>query len=440
MEMITIVVVIYWLLFLLILKRVRDSISKYLILVYTTYWCVSLALCYINPFGYYDIKNETYFVLLGHVATFVFGYILPSFNKTIDFSKFIRLDVSKILRSRMFLMLYVFCSVFVLILFYRQRALLAVYSMSDLRGDFMDMILDNSGGAFLIYSTIVPCMYHFCLCLTVYMLLFYRKWSCIFMTLIYVVLYSTIGGGRLQFMTIGYYFLGILILANLLQSAKVGFNAKYVISTKLKLLIPCAVIALVVAMSMTTALRNGYSGLSSEAFKEGGKELGNSFCEYSVGPIVAYDLAMTDRNINKNKLHYGAATISGFDYLLFIIFHRFGIKEYSSYHTTTTVLQNEYAKIAPDRGWNYAYTSCMYYYYDFGLIGVLFLPFIFGFIARKFIYQLYSNLNIYTIALFIYITICMYMSVFSGLLQKMYSIIYIVVMILLSSCQKRLLK
>lgn len=203
------------------------------------------------------------------------------------------------------------------------------------------------------------------------------------MTLIYVVLYSTIGGGRLQFMTIGYYFLGILILANLLQSAKVGFNAKYVISTKLKLLIPCAVIALVVAMSMTTALRNGYSGLSSEAFKEGGKELGNSFCEYSVGPIVAYDLAMTDRNINKNKLHYGAATISGFDYLLFIIFHRFGIKEYSSYHTTTTVLQNEYAKIAPDRGWNYAYTSCMYYYYDFGLIGVLFLPFIFGFICKK---------------------------------------------------------
>lgn len=346
-------------------------------------------------------------------------------------------SVETVVKNKLFIFLFIICFCFTAILFYRQRMLLALYTLSDMRGDFMDMILEGSGGAYLFYNIIGVGMFNFVLSLLVYMVLFERKWKYIAILFIYASIWAIVSGGRAQVMNFGFYFLSTYIIADHIQSVKNGKESRYRFTPKAKVFISILFIIMLFSMSIVTFMKHSTGKIDKEAVTEGVADLGMDFGEYSAGPIVAFDIGRNDKGIMTKENQYGAATFSGTDYFLYIALRRFGIHKKPSHNITTHVLQDEIINIAPDRRWNYAYTSCMYYYYDFGVLGVIFYPLLFGFLVRKLISRLYESSNIYNIAVFGFVCFCMYMSVFSGYMHKMIVAFYIPVLFILSHLKSK---
>lgn len=432
-EMEYVITISYLFLLSIVWIRVRDVISRRLIFVYLTYWFASLFLCQLNPFGYYSVKVRTYWLLIFHLVTFVIGYVLYSPSKLPRYSSFVKFDFLGIVKNPIFLFLYTICLIFVSVLFYRQRVLVALYTLGDIRGDFMDMILEGSGSAYLFYHIFATGMYHICMTLVTYMIFFDRKWKYLAILLPYIVMWIILGGGRAQVMNLGWYVLSFFFIADHLKSVKSGIKTKYHLSLKSKVILLMFGVSLIISMSIVSFMKRSTGEVDKEAFIEGFNDLVMDFGEYSAGPIVAFDIGMKDKGIMSKEYQYGAATFSGFDYFLYIVLRRFGIHETNSYDVTTHVLQNDHRNIAPDRGWNYAYTSCMYYYYDFGSLGVVVLPLILGFFTRKLAMRLYRIVDIYSIAIFEFVCFCMYFSVFSGYLHKMITPIYLFTMLFMSN-------
>ena len=431
------IVFTYLILLLIIRKKVNDQISRRLVFVYVTYWCASLFLCRINPFDFFEVSDVTYVLLLLHLVTFMIGFIIfkPTVQK--DIYNLSIQSVGKIVRNKLFIVSYIICIIFILVLFYRQRMLLAIYTMSEMRGDFMDMILENNKIAYFFYNTIATGMFHFVLCLIGYMFLFERKWKYIVFLSLYPLIWAIVSGGRNQFMAFGFYGFSMWLIADYWQSVKNGYKSLYKISFKGKLFLLSFVVCMFLGMTIVTFLKNSTGKIDKDAIIESMSDLGMNFGEYSAGPIVAFDSGLHNRTYSK-QWYYGAATFSGTDYLLYVLLRQFGFQPTASIDTTTSLLQNDIIPIAPDRNWNYAYTSCMHYYFDFGVWGIVLLPILFGFLTRTLIMKLYNSLNIYNIAIVTFVSFCLYMTVFSGYLHKMITLLYIFVLLVLSKYQKRL--
>lgn len=429
------IIIIYLILLYIIKLRIKDSVSRNLILIYTSYWIFSLVICNLNVYDYYLVDDMTYYLLLAHLVAFVLGFSMIQPKERFDLWTInTDLDIRKFLKNKFFICVFISAFLFTITLFIRQRALLAVYNLMDIRGDFMELILEDSGLAYLFHTIISTSVFHLSLVLLLFMLLFDRNWMYIIILASYIFMFASLGGGRNQFMTLGYYFLTMYILGNRIMTARNGFKTNFVLPRYIKIAMPIVIAFLIVAMSLMSAMRRGHMELSKEAFNEGFSELTETFGEYSAGPIVAFDIAMHDDYLSKLR-HYGRATLNGTDYFLYILFHKYGFYKTSSYHTTITPLQHDGISIGPDRRWNYAYTSCMFYHFDFGKLGVVLIPFFLGLIARKLIGLIYNKLNFYSISIVLFISFCLYMSVFSGYIHKMMSIFYLAGLYFLSKKQ-----
>ena len=431
------IVITYLFLLVLIRRLLRDKISRKLAFIYVSYWCVSLFLCIINPFGFFEVADETYFLLLLHLVSFMIGFILcrPTMYK--KSCNLLIPNVSKIVSNKIFILLYLICLIFLLVLFSRLRMLLAIYTFSEMRHDFIDMILENNKIAYFFYNTIAIGMFHFVLCLIAYMFFFEKKWKYIAFLSLYPLIWTIVSGGRNQVMSLGFYGLSIWMIADYLQSVKNGYKSRYTISYKGKVFLFSIMICMFVGMTIVTFLKKNTGKMDKDAFIESMSDLGMNFGEYSAGPIVAFDLGLHNRTYSK-QWYYGSATFSGTDYFFYIFLRKLGFHPKASMESTSSVLQNDVILIAPDRYWNYAYTSCMYYYFDFGVLGILFLPILFGFLTRKLIIRLYNSVDIYNIAIISFISFCLFMTVFSGFLHKMITPLYLFVLSILSHYQRRL--
>lgn len=427
-----VIVVIYLFLLALIRFKVKDKISRRLSLTYVTYWCLSIFLCNINPFDYFKVSSETYWLLLGHLVAFMIGFVILKPHNTLHIDKMYYYSVDKIVKNKLFLVVYLICLIFIFVLFYRQRMLIAIYTLGELRGDFMTSILADSGLAYLFYDIIGTAMFHFTLCLLSYMILFERRWFFIVLLFIYDLVWALVSGGRFQVMTMGFYLFSMILIADFIQSVKNKSISRYILSTKSKVSLFIFGVGLVLLLSIVSFMKQSTGSVDEEALVEGMSRLGMDLGEYSAGPIVAFDQGMKDSEIKPKKYQYGAATFCGADYFLYIALRKFGIHEKTSYDETTHVFQEALMNIAPDRGWNYAYTSCMYYYHDLGTFGIILFPFLFGIFTRLIIFRLYRSADLYNISLFTLTCYCLYLSVFSGYTHKMVVVFYVSLLLAMS--------
>ena len=426
-----IIIIAYLILLYIANSKIDNQISKRLIIIYLSYWCVSLFLCSLNMFGLYPVEDSTYLLLLGHLIAFMLGYFTIKKRKHSNARK-VYFEVDKIVRFIPFVILFIFCFIFVIRLYINQSQMLAIYSLSEIRGDFSDMVLQ--GGSYLLFSTVVTGMFHFCLCLSIYMLFFYRNWLYIVFFLVFSIMFALLGGGRHQFAFFIYYLLGMYILKDYIFNSITKKKSKFVISLKLKLASIIIVIGVVGAMALFTSLREGDgSNNRSSSLNEGFSMLSGAIVDYSLGPIVAFDEGLKIEQFKKHK-YYGTATIGGTENILHILFLRFLIPDYKvTYKEVTDYLQQNPILVGPDMTWNYAYTSCFYYYCDFGFLGIFLIPFILGILFRYFIGMIESKFTIFSVAIYLFVSFCFYDSVFSGYLHKFVSILYIVSMLLLHS-------
>ena len=418
---------------LLVIKRIGDGASRRLAFVYVSYWCASLAACCINPYGIsYKVEDSTYFLLLGHVLSFLVGFMMVKIP-TPYFSSNVNIGLSTLLNNKLFIGLFLLCFGFIVFMAKSQVEALVFYSMSEIRGDIVEILLEGDFIASLIYSLIATPFYHFCMAVLFYMLFFERRWLYILLLFIYTLFFSFIGGGRNQYMTFGYYALGLYIIKDLIISSLNGKMLKYVISFKMRMAALSLIVLVVIGMAITTSLRRGL-----ESNNEALASLGFTFVSYSTFPIVCFDYALSKKEYERD-FFWGLATINGTEKLISRFASRFtGKKEKIVYSSTTETLQEDRFTLSPGITWNYAFTSCIYYYWDLGFWGVLCIPLVLGYLVRLSIRHMYRNLNFYSISLFIFVSYCMYMSVFSGTLHKNYAIFYILFLIVVSSrCKNR---
>lgn len=421
-----IILLVFLLIILIINKKVKDRVSRLIIFIYISYWCISLLLCYYNPYGLYRVNNSTYFILIIHLFAFLIGFIIVKPGK-LNYQR-VNLDITKLLQNWIFIALFLSCFIFSVTFLIKQREALAYYSVSEIRGDITELLLEGNTGLNSFYGLVVTPMFHFCLCLASYMIFFYRRWMIIICLVIFASSFALLTGGRNQFMTFIYYVIGIYIIANLIRSALNGKDTIFIFGKNLKIYSVFFVIICIAGMTSLTQLRKNIDD-PVEAMES----LGQSFVDYSTASFVALDYAFKNENVYFKKCYYGIATFSGSEKVFSRFFSRFtGSKSESISESTSGYIQNNRISIGPDRDWNYAYTSCIYYYWDFGLLGIIIYPFILGFAVRRIIRFLYSGVNIYSIAAFTFCTFCMYMSVFSGVLHKRFVLLYFAILLLLS--------
>ena len=421
-----IIYIVYFFILLVIKGKVRDRVSRLLIFVYSSYWCASLLICYYNPYGLFKVQNSTYILLIIHLLAFLFGFVIvrPG-NIKINKAK---LDIQSLLNNYVFIVLFFSCLVFSIVLGYRQREALAYLSLSDVRGDLMDIVLEGDERLSLFYKIVVTPVFHFCMCLLFYMLFFYRKWFVILFFLVFEVAFAYIGGGRNQFMTFGYYALSIFILADAINSSLKGEKTKFIFDTQLKVVFGALVTIAVSGMIVLTQLRKEIDNQG-----EGAALLGKTIVDYSTGPIVALDYSLKHEKMYFKNYYYGLATINGTEkFFSKFLYKLTGEKSDRVYESTTAYLQNNRIFISTESSWNFAYTSCIYYYWDFGLLGIVLWPFVIGLIVRSMIKYLYSRLDLYSISAFSFCTYCMCMSVFTGVITKQFALLYIMILIFLS--------
>lgn len=440
--MIRFLLILSLLLLLFLIKiRIRDKVSLFLIIVYVSLWCGSMILVSFKPYDLYEVNEETYYVLLIHVFAFVIGFTSVHISKKEHVLNKSTIHVEKLLKSRFFLLLFSTCFIFLFSTIIKARYLLIVYSFQDIKSDFADLLFEGNGFTYLFFQIIACSMYHFSLTILSYMLLFDRKWYYIIAFLLYVVIYAILTGGRNQFMTFGFYIFSILCISSFIQSNIVGYSTNYVISFKMKLALSFGLLIIIGAMAIITVFRKGNDKLDKDVLVEAVDDLGERFGRYSSGPIVAFDLAL-HRNDYFDNNYFGLATISGTHNVFWTISKHLGLQITNVDAKTTQKLQNDWIFVGtrPNSTWNYAYTSCVYYYYDFGLLGVILVPFILGVLMRFVIKRLYTRYSIFDLALFLFSCFCMYMSVFSGYLHKKVSIFYVIFLIILSNRHFRLSK
>lgn len=422
--MLLIIIISYLLLIIIIRIAINDIISKKLLIVYISYWCLSLFLCALNFKGYYEVEDETYFLLLAHLFMFLIGFIVirpASKYKSIKCD----LDTSKLLGNYLFLGIFIVFFIYVASAFIRQRGVIALYGVSGIRGDdFYELVIPK--GQFSFFSTIITSFNHFSICMMYYLLFFNRRWLYISFFFAFSLLFALLGGGRNQFMIFIYYAVSMYIVKDFVKSSIRGNVSKYRLSNKQKYLFCSIIFSAIVGMSYFTSLRNYNYTISSDTLLDGFYDTSEVFVTYSVGPIVAFDRGIKMEKFNKEHF-WGAATFCGFEQLAYKSFFKYIFPNYKiSYDNVTGYIQHNRISISKNSTWNYAYTSCFYYFCDFGTWGILIMPFLLGLVSRCIINVMEKNLNIFTLALFLFLCFLMYMTVFAGYLHKNVTIIYVV--------------
>ncbi len=397
---------------------VKDRISRFFVLSYLIYWFFSFCCSFLNPYGLYEVSDKAYFYLLLNVISFVVGFIALRIDK--DYRNR-ELSIDKIIQHPIFLAIVIIGIVEALVLFSTRLSVLSYIDddHTTYRADFIELVFE--GNALLLYSYylfLFP-LYFFLLTLVSYMILFYRKWKLIFFFLLYLIPFMMLSEGRSQFLTFGLIMLIIYAI----------FGEKH---RKLKVkdisLITLAAILIYASMANITANRQKVS------FDEGTSLLNETFISYSIWPFRAFDYALSHDYIEKaGGYQYGRASFCGMDFLVSSFLKRFGIRYQSSRDITNGYLQGTQVPIAKDRTMNYAYTNAMYHYYDFGVIGIVIFPFMFGLFCRFIIKKYYTDKSLSLLAILSFLYFIAMHTVFSWYFNKPFTLLYILILLIVNN-------
>lgn len=424
--MVVLIFVLFTILIAFIGFAVYDRISKFFALSFLIYWFFSLLLSCTNLYGMYQVSDETYALLLLNVISFVIGFLCVKI--IVKREAISNVNLVKIVNSK-FLKVGVFVGIIVVFFLIRVKQTALAYIDNDyalFRKDFFELIFKDKPILLYIYYLYLYPLYYFLSAVIANMLFSYRKWLLIIFFSLYVIPFMTLGEGRSQFLILGLFVLLNYFIYNN-GSIKVRHRLKYIVFSII------GVFMLYVMMANTTANRQKLS------LKEGMDNLNKSFIIYSVGSFRAFDNAITRSNTQKPiETLYGRASFCGFDYLLSSLMKRVGVEFESSREITNSYFQNTKIRIGRDTMINYSYTNAIYHYYDFGIWGIFFFPFLFGIFCRYIIKKFYSDSSLWLLALLSFIYFISMHTIFSWYFNKLFTVPYIAFLLFMNKRRKKI--
>lgn len=370
----TLIVIITTCVLFLFPLRIKQKVTRYFYYIVCGFISLTLFVSIANPFELYEVSTKAYvFISLGFIF-WGLGYIKRhrvnhNTNVIVEHD-----SVSSLFKSRRLFFTYVASFCFLLYLAITQWQFILINgAMLNLKTDTFEIIFNNNSMMYLFYQCVSFPLFYLSIALFSY--LYITKGSRLYLTIsfLYILLFCYIGGKRGYFQTTIEGFFIIYILVNL----KKGLSLFQMMRSSYRLLIFICILYL--GAAYMTSIGGGGGDL-----KSAGNENAKNLVVYNVGAYRAFDYAL-DKNFyeKSNGPHYGAATFGGFiEYYSTNIFNRIGLNTRSVRENTMTLLQDTPITVGNGVDFNFLYTSFMYFYFDFGVLGILLISFMFGWFVR----------------------------------------------------------
>lgn len=416
-------------------NAINDHISKFVLYTFSSYWCISLAATTYLPYGIKEIHTFSYVLLLVGVLSFTFGMISVKSKDLVENTA----SVFKVnaLLEKMLSSKYTMLLISLSVLFLIKYALIAI-AVAELQGfadvnDQYNLIFQGNSLAQMIYGYILTPLFHFSLVLMSYYVInfksFWKKCLVQFIICIFnLLMFIAIGGGRSTIMIVVLYLL-ITFVCITPKERLIDFPLK-------KVFYICLTIFLsITAVSLVSNYRNFGTFFVNDNTVESSDGL-ELLIRYSLLPFVMFDYGIEHDYLNKFGLQFGRATLMGLDNWIYIPMKVLGVQYETASHITNYLEETWIQYDSSGTYANYAYTGLMYHYLDFGYIGIIFFPFLFGHIFRRVILKFIANPRL---SLLLLLTMCFFLtmhSVFTCYLIKGWTGLYFIVLFILNKFKK----
>lgn len=368
-------------------RSISDLLSRYASYLLASYYIVSLILCTLQFDGFYEVRIETQLLFLVGSIFFWLGFIrCKIIKKETYIDEQLLLNSSKRNISNIFIFLFIigFCAFCIP---YVPKALMIAElqggaEMNDkdeiiFGGDNLITILYNVGMA--IASNVALALIAASVVTGLWKRYFHLFAACVILQICYIIL--TGGRGNVFNLLV---ILAFVILCFNANRKKIHFSKKQLVFMAILLFVVFNV------MSMVTNFRS-HGSLQAEGSekKEANTKVAHTFLNYTEAPINLLDVSFKENY--KDKLggyQYGKATFIGVDFLIQSFVKRLGF-DYETDLYIVNYLQDNHKRCGVDKYYNYAYSMFFYNYMDFGVLGVIVIPFLFGFCIRYSIKRFY---------------------------------------------------
>ncbi|MBR4302862.1 MAG: oligosaccharide repeat unit polymerase [Bacteroidaceae bacterium] len=411
---------------LLIKYFIKDKISKFIANSFNTYWFLSLAISTFEPMGYYEVSGHAYALLIIGVIAFIIGLCIPKFNKkltTIENSYKIMYVLEKLLLNYKINIILFLLSIYFLM--HAKDVIIA----SAIEGKSMrvtgdsELYVGNNLFKF-IYTFIGYPLFNFLMTIIPYALLNFKKKYLIpsILSSTFVFSFIIINAGRVMFVIILLYILIMYVINN-----KGVFN----LSLKTSFISIIFLIVVLLGISSITNFRDyGTFKMDSNSLRDNINDTKERILSYSVLPIVLFDRSIQEDYMSKfNGPLLGKATFAGPELYIGNIIKRVDPDYKTGNDIVISYIQNNYFPISPLLEANFAYTGIFFHYQDFGIIGVIFIPLLFGIFFRKIVLDYYKRPNIALLALIGFNYFMMMYSIFCCYFIKPWITIYIPILL-----------
>lgn len=412
--------------FLYIKIFIHDSLSRGIISTFLSIWLIALILSTFNPYGLYSVSLETYLILILNVFSFVFGFSLIRINyalyNNLNANSFYT-SVMNFVYSKKTLFIVILGVLLCSLVLRKYISMLVLYDNE--RMEAMSMVREDLYSIdYIFFSFFAPPLFYVLNVIIAYMFFFERNKLRISLFIVYILIYSLIGGGRTNFLVM----LIAVFFVYLLGGIKISKTRKII----LILLVVC----IYVIMSFVSAFRAGTEEFTLYSLSLGMNYLNENFITYLTLPFRLLDYSFKENYFDKlGGYHYGFVSFDGINRYTRLLFRLFSVEIDSVYEKTTYMFQNTWVLIGKDFMSNYAYTNVIYHYLDFGVFGVFAIPCLFAAFFRWVIKIFYIKRNVPSLCLMFYLFYVLIHTVFSWHLNKLYSLGFI--LFLLYFCFKK---
>lgn len=421
--MLLIVLLAFIIVLAIIHTQCKEKLSRQFIMAFIIYWFLVLGVSTFNPFGLYNVSVYSYILQIIFILSVVIGF---SCQKYYDEGRYSNYSIS-LFGSKTFKVVVAIGIVIVLSMYRFKSQIMSLNDMDSgyFRMDFFEIMFSENPMLLYTYYLFLYPLYFFLMSLVSYSIFFDRNWIRILYYMLYLLPFMSLGEGRMAYMIFGIYLLFSFYIY-------LEQNATFKISKRIYIIGLLMVATLYLFMAQVTSNRVG-----TGTFKEGANELNSTIVSYSVLPMRTFDYAVNNDYINKSGgYHLGRASICGFDFLLSSFGKRVGIKFQSVREDTNGLLQNVPVPVSSSLNANYSFTAAIYPYFDFGFIGIIIVPFIFGLFCKNSLIKMQKQFNIYSFALCGFLFFILLHTPFSWYFNKLFTIPYIAFLCYMSSKYK----
>lgn len=413
-----------FLLLILNVILVRDKLSTVFLSIYICWWALWLIISTFNPYDLYAVSDNIYLLLILNVTMFTFGFILSGYtkkasnNNNIDANyRFIH-SFDSLLKNKIFKIILLLFTIMMGYYYFRYNSVIKKFGLVDVRNiRFYVGEMFSSTIEVLFYNYFVEGSSYFIIFAVAFSIVWRRiKNIAFYLLILCFFFYSAVGAGRTASVDIIINIILLFIISKIISPkyplSQNSYFRKYRHSNKRKM---CYILlALIVFYGLAvyvTSFRMGLPEISVANFVITNDELTRNIIVYCTGPFRALEYAINNFQ-GTFGFHYGRLTFAGFDELVGYFFRSLG-NDYPVMNTLMGSFISAPIQIGDNQSINALYTCIFSFYFDFGIIGVIILPFIYGLIFRKIIIKFERKRTLTNLFILIVISVTTINSIFT---------------------------